>query len=99
VVARDGGRCAFVARDGRRCASRDALEFHHLEPFARAKRHRVESITLRCRAHNHFAAVLDYGAEWMSRVLRPDRESASTSTVPGDSSQLMNDAIGDIIRE
>jgi hypothetical protein len=87
VAARDGGRCAFVARDGRRCAPRDALEFHHLEPFARAKRHRVESITLRCRAHNRYAAVLDYGAEWMSRFRRPDRESASTSTVPGDSSR------------
>ncbi|MEX2207465.1 MAG: hypothetical protein WEF50_14645 [Myxococcota bacterium] len=71
VAERDRGRCSFVARDGRRCDSRDALEFHHLVPFARTRRHRVEEITLRCRAHNRYAAILDFGSDHMSQFLRP----------------------------
>jgi hypothetical protein len=88
VVARDRGSCTFVGRDGHRCASRDGLEFHHVEPYARTKRHGVEAITLRCRGHNRHAAVRDFGADWMSRFRRRDLEPASTSTVPGDSSEL-----------
>jgi hypothetical protein len=87
VVARDGGCCSFVARDGHRCASRDGLEFHHIDPYARTKRHRLDSITLLCRAHNRYAAVQDFGADWMSRFRRLDHERRSTSTVPGDRSR------------
>jgi 5-methylcytosine-specific restriction endonuclease McrA len=85
VVERDQGRCTFVARDGRRCGSRDALEFHHSEPFARARRHRAEGITLRCRAHNRHAAVQDYGADHMARFRRPERRGGATG--PGASSR------------
>ncbi len=67
VARRDGDACTFVAPDGRRCGSRDAVEFHHETPFARVPRHRVEEITLRCRAHNRHAAILDFGADHMSR--------------------------------
>ena len=67
VVARDGERCAFVARNGRRCESRDLLEFHHKEPWARSKRHSVEGIELRCRGHNHYAALRDFGVAHMER--------------------------------
>jgi 5-methylcytosine-specific restriction endonuclease McrA len=81
VVARDGERCTFVAH-GRRCAARDALEFHHVVPFARSKRHRVQEIELRCRAHNGYAASQDFGAEHMARFRR---ERASTATGPGAS--------------
>jgi hypothetical protein len=70
VAERDGGSCTFVAPDGRRCGSRDALEFHHQTPFARVPRHRAEEITLRCRAHNRHAAILDFGAEHMNRWRR-----------------------------
>ncbi len=70
VAQRDGGVCTFVASDGRRCDSRDALEFHHGTPFARAPRHRAEEITLRCRAHNRHAAILDFGADYMNRWRR-----------------------------
>jgi hypothetical protein len=38
VAARDRGRCAFVARSGRRCGSRDFVEFHHKEPWAKSTR-------------------------------------------------------------
>ena len=72
VVARDGGRCAFVGANGRRCSSRDFLEFHHRDPWARAKRHSIDRIELRCRGHNHYAAVQDYGAEYMARFARQD---------------------------
>ena len=84
VTARDQGRCAFVARNGRRCSARDFIEFHHLEPWARSKRHSVEGIELRCRAHNHQAAVGDYGAAHMERCR--ERGWQSTLTRPGTSS-------------
>ncbi len=85
VVARDGERCTFVAH-GRRCAAHDALEFHHVVPFARSKRHRAQEITLRCRAHNGYAATQDFGTEHMARFQR--RDHASTVTGPGASTNI-----------
>jgi 5-methylcytosine-specific restriction endonuclease McrA len=82
VAERDGERCTFVAGDGRRCGTRDTLEFHHVVPFARAHRHRVDEITLRCRAHNAYAATQDFGAEHMARFRR---DRASTVTRSGAS--------------
>ena len=67
VAARDQRSCAFVSPSGRRCSSRDRLEFHHKHPWARSKRHSVDGIELRCRAHNHHAAVQDFGAAHMAR--------------------------------
>ena len=67
VVARDGGRCAFVAPNGRRCGSGEFLEYHHLDPWARAKRHSIDRIELRCRGHNQHAALQDYGRAYMAR--------------------------------
>ncbi len=72
LFERDGGRCAFVGGNGRRCGSRDFLEYHHLDPWARAKRHSIDRIELRCRGHNHYAAVQDYGAAYMARFARRD---------------------------
>ncbi len=71
VAERDQGRCTFVTLDGRRCGSRDSIEFHHVQPFARSRRHRAEEITLRCRAHNRHAAIQDFGAEHMARFWTP----------------------------
>lgn len=84
VARRDGERCTFVAGDGRRCGACDALEFHHLVPFARSRRHRADEITLRCRAHNAHAATQDFGA---ARMARFRRDFASTATRPGASSE------------
>ena len=83
VAKRDLGRCTFVTHDGRRCGSREALEFHHVQPFARSRRHCAEEITLRCRAHNRHAAILDYGAEHMARFRRPPH--GADGTRPGAS--------------
>ena len=62
VCARDGGRCAFVGVNGRPCGSRDFLEFHHLDPWARTKRHSTEGIELRCRGHNRYGPSRTMGA-------------------------------------
>ena len=77
VAERDGERCAFVATSGRRCSSLDFLEFHHKEPWASARRHSIQGIELRCRAHNHHAAVEEYGAEYMRRY-RPESAQGGT---------------------
>ena len=67
VYERDRSQCTFVDTDGKRCSERDRLEFHHHDPFGRGGDHRVENISLRCRAHNVYQAERDYGKEVMER--------------------------------
>jgi hypothetical protein len=75
VYERDGGQCTFVGTDGSRCQERGFLELDHLDGFARRQEHVVSRITLRCRAHNQYAAELMYGPELMARKRR-ERSSA-----------------------
>jgi len=70
VWERDEGCCSFVSSSGRRCASRDFLEFDHLEPWARSRSHSIEGMALRCRAHNQAAARKVFGDRHMDRFLR-----------------------------
>ena len=70
VARRDGGRCSYVSPRGRKCGAQEFLEFHHLEPWARAGTHSVDGIALRCRAHNQYAACRDFGEEQMARFRR-----------------------------
>src|SRR6185503_13397794 len=63
VRQRDEYCCTFVSEEGRRCCEVSRLEFHHVKPFALLRKHTVEGITLRCRAHNAFAAEEDFGRE------------------------------------
>jgi len=63
VWARDGGACSFVAMDGRRCGSRHRLALHHIVPFGKGGATTVDNLTLRCQAHNLYAAERDYGRE------------------------------------
>jgi hypothetical protein len=79
VSRRDAERCTYVAPGGHRCNTREALEFHHTDPFARSRRHSAADITLRCRAHNQLAAVRDYGPEQMARF----RRARTSGTLPG----------------
>jgi hypothetical protein len=65
VFERDGGRCTFVNESGRRCAETGALEFDHLDRFARTRLHEVDRMRLLCRAHNQHAAEQMYGREFM----------------------------------
>jgi hypothetical protein len=61
VTLRDEGRCTFVAPDGRRCSQTAFLEWHHLEPYARGGKATVANVSLRCRAHNQYEAILVFG--------------------------------------
>ena len=61
VWSRDGGRCSFLDAAGRRCTGKSALEFHHVDNWARGADHDPDRLELRCRAHNQYQAVLDYG--------------------------------------
>jgi 5-methylcytosine-specific restriction endonuclease McrA len=77
VYERDGGRCTFCDEDGRRCGETGALEFDHLDGFARMHLHRADRIRLLCRAHNQHAAEKMYGRAFMERA------RASREPVPG----------------
>jgi hypothetical protein len=61
VWVRDGGRCAFTATNGRRCTERVFLEFHHREPYAMGGETTVANVSLRCRPHNVYEALLAFG--------------------------------------
>jgi hypothetical protein len=61
VVTRDGGRCAFVSKSGHRCGERRFLEFHHVVPHAAGGKPTVDTIALRCRAHNGYEVDLFFG--------------------------------------
>ena len=65
VEGRDQGRCTHVDETGRRCEETSLLEFHHEVPYARGGAATVETITLRCRAHNALAAERDFGTEFV----------------------------------
>src|SRR5688572_8808083 len=73
VWQRDKGQCAFVDDQGRRCRSTRALEFHHIHNWGRGAEHDPGEIELRCRSHNQYQAVLDYGAAFMARKRRGSR--------------------------
>jgi hypothetical protein len=81
VWQRDGGQCTFTSESGHRCAERKKLEFDHADPVARGGQATVENIRLRCRAHNQYAAVQMFGAEFMRRKMaRKGEESESGGT-------------------
>lgn len=76
VWARDERRCAFIGADGRRCQERGFLEFHHTVPYAAGGEATVETIELRCRAHNLFEAEIDFGPSVRERRFAPDATTA-----------------------
>jgi hypothetical protein len=74
VYERAEGRCEFVDESGRRCIEMGALEFDHIDGFARTHIHSVDSIRVTCRGHNLHAAEQLYGRAYMERVHRQIRE-------------------------
>jgi hypothetical protein len=70
VWERDGGACTYVSPTGRRCGSRWFVEYDHILEFARGGVATVESIRLRCWAHNQLGAEDTYGAEFMEEKRR-----------------------------
>lgn len=93
VYERDSGSCTFVGDQGRRCGSRDFLEFHHLDPWARTQRHDPARIVLRCRAHNQHAAIQDYGPDFMkSKIAGASPPPGEAPEAPAkDAKELSND--------
>jgi hypothetical protein len=85
VSKRDDERCTFVSATGRRCGSRDFLEFHHCEPWARSRSHAIDGITLRCRAHNQYEAERDFGAKHMERFRRRSQPETAMSLTQASS--------------
>jgi hypothetical protein len=81
VWKRDGGRCAFAGGGGRRCNERGFAEFHHVDPYGVGGDATVETIELRCRAHNNYEAELFYGRPQPTRSgtssPRPARAAAT----------------------
>jgi 5-methylcytosine-specific restriction endonuclease McrA len=67
VFQRDGGRCTYVDSRGERCCEAHYLELHHLKAFARGGANVASNLTLRCAAHNAFAAEKDFGRERIAR--------------------------------
>jgi hypothetical protein len=85
VWRRDGGQCAFLAVHGRRCSERAFLELHHRSPYALGGGAGVDNISLPCRAHNQYEAVLVFGsrqARWNSpRGENQPRSASCADTV------------------
>ena len=67
VSERDGNQCTFVDAQGRRCKERQALQFHHCDPYARGGDHSPENIQMMCPTHNQYLADCEYGTEVMER--------------------------------
>jgi hypothetical protein len=76
VSMRDNARCAYVAKSGHRCNSRSFVEFHHLDPYGVGGQATVETVELRCRAHNNYEAELFYGRR------QPTRSGTSSTPPP-----------------
>ena len=79
VWARDGNRCTFIGRDGHRCTETAFLELHHLEPYALGGEATVETLTLRCRAHNQYEAEQEFGVH---RRASRHRDASTAPTTP-----------------
>ena len=79
VSERDGNQCTFVDAQGRRCNERQALQFHHQDPYARGGDHSPDNIQMMCPTHNRYLAECDYGKEVMERF----RGSGSLTREPG----------------
>jgi 5-methylcytosine-specific restriction endonuclease McrA len=82
VYERDGGRCTFTDEGGRRCGETGALEFDHLDGFARTHLHRADRIRLLCHAHNQHAAEKMYGRAFMERARASVEPPATASGTP-----------------
>jgi hypothetical protein len=74
VRMRDQGRCTFKDRKtGKTCGSLYAIEFEHLRPYAMGGNHTLENLTLRCRAHNLFAAEKRFGSFRSEKTVKSGR--------------------------
>ena len=66
VFERDARRCTYRSDSGERCRETARLELHHSMAFAQGGEHRLDNVTLRCRAHNALAAEEDFGRDFVT---------------------------------
>ena len=66
VFERDARRCTYRSDSGERCRETARLELHHSLAFALGGEHRLDNVTLRCRAHNALAAEEDFGRDFVT---------------------------------
>src|SRR5688500_311977 len=66
VFERDAGRCTYRSDSGERCRETARLELHHSIAFAQGGKHRLDNVTLHCRAHNALAAEEDFGRDFVT---------------------------------
>jgi 5-methylcytosine-specific restriction endonuclease McrA len=82
VFERDDGQCTFVGSTGRRCCSRHQVQLHHLDPHGKGGRPTAANLTLRCRAHNLYAAEQDFGREHIDRKIADSRRGRKAGGAP-----------------
>lgn len=99
VWERDGGQCTFVSGEGQRCPGREALEFDHIEAFARGGRATVSGVRLLCRAHNQLAAERTYGADFMQHKRREAAEARVRAAAEKAAVDAQEREIGPALRE
>jgi len=69
VIRRDENQCTHRSPEGLRCTKKTRLELDHIYPKAKGGEYSVENLRLRCRTHNQWAAVLEYGQKKMSEYI------------------------------
>jgi hypothetical protein len=82
VSARDEECCSYTAPDGKRCRATAWLEFHHLLAAAKGGPMTVENCSLFCKAHNQYAADVDYGRGFMERMRHRGRPARARERGP-----------------
>lgn len=56
VFKRDEWRCQFKAPDSHICGSKQFIQIHHLQAFAKGGSNKIDNLSLRCRSHNRYEA-------------------------------------------
>lgn len=76
VWLRDEGQCTWQNLDGSRCSERMMVEMDHATlMWCRGGRHDVDTLTLRCRRHNRWAADRELGAAFMASRIEQRRHA------------------------
>lgn len=75
VYERDGHRCTYRSPDGKRCNERRFLEFDHVgTPWSQGGAATAENLTLRCGAHNRWAARQLFGSDYVESRIRESKQ-------------------------
>jgi len=76
VFERDGGCCQFSGADGQKCGSTWQLELHHRKPAKQTGSSQPDDLEIRCKPHNHYEAKVEFGAEFIERLVAQKRARA-----------------------